>query len=588
MSRARLARWLLALPALAAPLLASPLSAAEPPATRTVTMRIAVDAAYRAQPDWEARLRTMVATVSDVWERAFRIRWAIADIVEWSAPPLRLDPRRSFHELDQDDLDGEADALLLVSGQSCDTPWRGLARGFGHRAIVKPLCSHSSASPPEAALSHELAHLFGAFHPFKGPSVMATTGGAVGQFDRQAARVIRLTRGMDLKRGVESLDESARRAWQAIYGEGHYPGDPNMLAVALGRAGRDRAAAGDRDRGEALLREALRVDPSLAIAHVDLGRVLEARRRRAEAIAEYRAGVQADPKLAAAPLQLGLALQQVPSERAQAIEPLRAAIRLEPGWGLPRAALAWVLVQQGRSREAGEEMQAALRLTPGDAAVRWYIGEILREHGDRAQAVMLGRQVVRVRPRWAPGHVLLGAALSATGKVDESLAALRTAVRLDPELPSAQHQLAVALWQSGDPAGALQSYREALRLDPELVNARVDLARMLMQQQRLDDAVTELRQAVRADPGSSRAQGFFGLALLERGHLDEAIAAFYEVVRLEPRGGGAHYQLARAHAAAGRYREAWDAVERARGLGFEVPAAFVEALTRQMPEPARQ
>jgi len=579
-------RLLVAVPALAALLLAWPLAAAEPPAPRTVTMRVAVDAAYRAQPEWDTRLRAMVGRVSDIWDRHFRIRWSIAEVVEWAAPPLRLDVRRSLHELDQDDLDGPPEMLLLVSGQPCDTPVRGMARAFGHRAIVKPLCSYPGASSPESVLSHELAHLFGAFHVFKGPSVMRQ--GAADQFDSQTARVIALMRALDLKRGVESVDETTRRAWSVIYAEGHSPGEPNMLAAALRNAGRDRAASADRDQGEALLREALRVDPSLAIAHVDLGGVLESRQRRAEAIAEYRAAIQADPKLAAAHLQLGIAQQRSPAERAQAIDSLQNAIRLEPKWATPRAALGWALVQQGRAKEGGDEIQAAIRLQPGDPMVRWFIGEILREHGSPDQAATQGRYLVRVRPRWAASHVLLGAALGATGKTDESLAALRTAVRLDPELPSAHHQLAVTLARSGDPAGALREYREALRLDPELVAARVDLGGLLLQQQRPDDAMSELRQAVRIDPGSARAQMFLGAALLARGETEEAIAAFYAVVRLEPRGGAAHYQLARAHAGAGRYREAWQAVARARDLGFEVPAAFVDGLTRQMPEPPRQ
>ena len=46
---------------------------AQPAELRTVTMRLAADDTYRAQPNWEANLRATVATVSAIYERNFQI-----------------------------------------------------------------------------------------------------------------------------------------------------------------------------------------------------------------------------------------------------------------------------------------------------------------------------------------------------------------------------------------------------------------------------------------------------------------------------------------------------------------------------------
>ncbi len=55
-------------------------------------------------------------------------------------------------------------------------------------------------APPEAVLSHELAHLFGAFDPaMTVDSVMR--GGSADRFDEQTIRVLRLTRNFDFSRG---------------------------------------------------------------------------------------------------------------------------------------------------------------------------------------------------------------------------------------------------------------------------------------------------------------------------------------------------------------------------------------------------
>jgi hypothetical protein len=52
---------------------------------RTLTIRAAPDESYRAQPSWEANLRTNVAAVSALYEKAFRIRFVLLDIVPWAA-----------------------------------------------------------------------------------------------------------------------------------------------------------------------------------------------------------------------------------------------------------------------------------------------------------------------------------------------------------------------------------------------------------------------------------------------------------------------------------------------------------------------
>jgi tetratricopeptide (TPR) repeat protein len=56
---------------------------------------------------------------------------------------------------------------------------------------------------------------------------------------------------------------------------------------------------------EAALREALRYDPRLAIAHYHLGRTLEGEGKKEDAIAEYQAAAELDTNLAAPLYSLG-------------------------------------------------------------------------------------------------------------------------------------------------------------------------------------------------------------------------------------------------------------------------------------------
>ncbi|HEX5531947.1 MAG TPA: hypothetical protein VFZ82_20420, partial [Methylomirabilota bacterium] len=48
---------------------------AQPADVRVLTLRIVAEEMYGARPGWEVELRRTVKTVSDIYERAFQIRF---------------------------------------------------------------------------------------------------------------------------------------------------------------------------------------------------------------------------------------------------------------------------------------------------------------------------------------------------------------------------------------------------------------------------------------------------------------------------------------------------------------------------------
>src|SRR5215467_9324628 len=191
----------------------------QPADVRTLTIRAAPDGSYRAQPNWEGNLRTNVAAVSALYEKAFRIRFVLLDIVPWAAA-LRGDRVRQISKLMADVPPGRADLVVAFSGR-CEGNKAGWTWLFDRYALVTSGCGTPPANQAtaQAILSHELAHLFGAFHPDSNvESVMR--GGPADRFDDQTTRILRLTRDFDFSRGVTSLSSETRRAWSAIYAEG--------------------------------------------------------------------------------------------------------------------------------------------------------------------------------------------------------------------------------------------------------------------------------------------------------------------------------------------------------------------------------
>src|SRR5260370_23351435 len=88
-----------------------------------------------------------------------------------------------------------------------------------------------SNTTAEAVLSHEIGHLFGAFHPGPSGAGSVMRYGPARAFHQQSAPIIRMMRARDFTTGVRGVDEAMRKAWNTIYAEGPAPHEPNPLAA---------------------------------------------------------------------------------------------------------------------------------------------------------------------------------------------------------------------------------------------------------------------------------------------------------------------------------------------------------------------
>lgn len=158
-------------------------------------------------------------------------------------------------------------------------------------------------------------------------------------------------------------------------------------------------------------------------------------------------------------------------------------------------------------------------------------------------------------PASSHSHRFLAERLRDQGKHAEAAAAWRQALALEPDSPELRRELAAALLGAKDYAETQKVVTELLTAEPDapdLLNLQGDL---YLAQQMAAEAIPFLERAVKANPRVLEARASLARALLLAGKGEEAVPHVAAALPLDA-DGSLHFQLARAHQAAGRADDA--------------------------------
>ena len=190
---------------------------------------------------------------------------------------------------------------------------------------------------------------------------------------------------------LEGGDSGARSTLERLLRQ--FPGDAQGWSL-IGAALRD---AGQLEAAEAAFARAANASNDPADS-VNLGRIMLARGRNAEAAATLRRVLTAAP------------------DRLDALMPLAQALR-----------------QIGEPREARQHLQRLADAQPDKAAVFYALGLACDDLRDWAGAVAAYRRCVALQPDMPEGHVNLGLALQQIGEWDGAVQSYRRAIGLRPD-----------------------------------------------------------------------------------------------------------------------------------------------------------
>jgi tetratricopeptide (TPR) repeat protein len=323
-----------------------------------------------------------------------------------------------------------------------------------------------------------------------------------------------------------------------------------------------------------LIRKAIALNGGAAAYHSNLGSILQAQGRLAEAGASYTQALALDPHLPEIHLNLGLLLQ-TQGKLPEAVAEYEAAIVLNPGMAEAHSNLGNGLQQQGHLESAIEHYKVALKLKPLFVEAWYNLGNALLAQEKLDEAAASYERALRLNPLLAEAHCNLGNVLKGQEKPDEAIAHYMRALELKPGYAEAHYNLANTLSVQGKMREAVAQYELALRFDPQCAKAHNNLGNVFRSLEEPEKAVEHYRQVPDDDPEFTDAYNNLGLALLSLGRHEEAIHSIARTLTLKPHVAEAHCNMGAVLHALNRVSEAHAAYSKALELKPELAKARI-------------
>ncbi|MGD8238582.1 MAG: tetratricopeptide repeat protein [Armatimonadota bacterium] len=228
---------------------------------------------------------------------------------------------------------------------------------------------------------------------------------------------------------------------------------------------------------------------------------------------------------------------------AEAIDQLRAALKLEPRNREAACQLGHTYERTGESAKAMQQFRDVLRVAPECAEAHAGLSRCHLHGGEYARAIQACRAALELSPDCAAARVDLAIALKRCGCVDEAIEAAEGLSDELPHDPAPVHELA-ELWMSADrPAEAIRTLEPMLAEGQHHEPAVTTLAEAYL-------ALGEHRRAIEACK-RSRAAGADRVPVLDLmvmayehvGDIPNALVTVTELVQATPLDAHAHFRM---------------------------------------------
>jgi tetratricopeptide (TPR) repeat protein len=252
---------------------------------------------------------------------------------------------------------------------------------------------------------------------------------------------------------------------------------------------------------------------------------------------------------------------------------LEQALRLNPGDLRALAGLSKSYAQLGRSELALQAVQEYAQKMPSSAPIQEFLGTLLWAHGEHARARAAFEAAKAADPHFFPADFSLAQIDAAEGKWNDAAARMKQVLSYNPTLTTAHLWLGDIEWIKGDSEGAIQEYQRVVDANPHDAVALNNLAYLLAEYRKQPDTALKFAErAVELAPDDPNCLDTLGWILYRKGLYSPAIPYLKRAITQSPNA-ILKYHLAMAYAKSGARNSAQQTLARALKDNPRLPEA---------------
>jgi choline-sulfatase len=228
-----------------------------------------------------------------------------------------------------------------------------------------------------------------------------------------------------------------------------------------------------------------------------------------------------------------------------ALSPLEAALREEPG--IPQALLlvSTCHVELGRPDEAKAALDVLLKEDPESVQGLISLANILLDEGKTDDVIALCKRTLSVDEMNTQAYTLIGEIYLEQGQYAESLPYLEKAVETQPKITRTRLTLAAALVGARQYDRAEAELQTVIGESPKFPLAHYNLGLLYEEQGRLEEARAAYAAEVETFPQGFKTRFNLGKLLFQLGDKAGSLAEMREVVKIAPKLAEGHLMLGR-------------------------------------------
>ncbi len=274
-----------------------------------------------------------------------------------------------------------------------------------------------------------------------------------------------------------------------------------------------------------------------------------------EAAKEYQSAIKADPKLAAAYINLaGIHIQK--QNDVAAIPLLEKAAQLEPKNGNIAAELSRLYVLKDRLADASREAKRAIDLGVKSAGPHFTLGVVAIKKKDFTSAVESFKKAIAINPKENVARVNLGYCYMQLAKYDLALSTYEQALTQQPDDLEVRRMAATAAILGEKNTQAIKHLEILHKKNPKDTNFTLGLAEAYDNANRVEDAKKLYLEVLASDKANFSALFNLGRHAFLANDTKEAKKYFAAAVAANPKNVGAVMNLALAELQEGDFANA--------------------------------